>query len=81
MHAQKAWSHGTGPSFGCPTLENWRISVAISDVGRAEFPWKVGYDTLERVEYHVMTDVKGVPLVSYDMHVVYRSTGQASLVA
>jgi hypothetical protein len=75
MHAQKAWSHGTGPPFGCPTLEDCRISVAISDVGRAEFPRRIGYDTLERVEYHVMTDVKGVSLASHDMHVVYKSTG------
>jgi hypothetical protein len=30
---------------------------------------KFGYDTLERVEQHAMTDVKGVPLASYDMHV------------
>jgi hypothetical protein len=45
------------------------------------FPREVGYDTLERVEQHAMTDVKGVPLASHDMHVRLQIYWTGSFVA
>jgi hypothetical protein len=66
----KTWSRGTGPYFGYPTLcqlTNQRRRLGGRTGCRSLE--KSGYDTLERVEQHAMTDVKGVPLASHDMHV------------
>jgi len=58
--------------LGCPTPvidESATLSRTSDGLRSLE---EVGYDTLERVEQHAMTDVKGVPLASHDMHVVYK---------